>query len=288
MIRLVALYALAPVVGRFPRLFYPVASMVGWLAWQLMPGERARISRNMLPLCDGDRARARREGRKAYQNVARYWVDLVSVPHRDMSRFEAEHLRIEHGERLAALETPGPIVAVSAHTGNAELAVQALTWRGRPYVALVERLSPPGVASYVQRLRSAAGGSFHEADFQGLKALIAALRRGDLIGVMGDRDIQNHGICVTLANREVRIPRGPWELARRTGALVVPMFTARLQADDFALIVEEPFRVPCTEDEEADVRFAADRFARVLEAHLRREPGQWAVLEDFWRVHACG
>jgi lauroyl/myristoyl acyltransferase len=52
--------------------------------------------------------------------------------------------------------------------------------------------------------------------------------------------------------------------------------------------VEEPFRVAATEDANADIRQAVERFARLLEQHLRRDPGQWAVLEDFWRVHACG
>jgi lauroyl/myristoyl acyltransferase len=124
----------------------------------------------MGPLCDGDVATVKREGIKAYQNVARYWVDLVSLPHRNMSRFEAEHLTIVHAERLAVLEAPGAIVAVSAHTGNAELAVQALTWRGRPYVALVEALQPPAVADYLYRLRAAPGGSFYHANIEGLKA----------------------------------------------------------------------------------------------------------------------
>ena len=288
MIKLWALRLVTVVVGPRPRLFYPILSGVAWLSWYLLPAQRARISRNMLPLCDGDRGRARREGRKALQNVARYWIDLVSVPHRDMSRFEAEHINIHDADRLAALEAPGPVVAVSAHTGNAELAVQALTWRGRPYVALVEVLEPPSVARHVQRLRASAGGSVHEADFQGLKAIIGALRRGELIGVMGDRDIQRSGVCVTLAGRQVKLPRGVWELARRTDALIVPMFTTRSHRDHFELFVEEPFRVPCTDDEADDVRVAVERFATILEAHLRREPGQWAVLEDFWKVHACG
>jgi KDO2-lipid IV(A) lauroyltransferase len=225
---------------------------------------------------------------KVFQNVCRYWVDLVSIPYRDMSAFERKNLKIDHPDRLVALEAEGPVVAVSAHTGNAELAVQALTWRGRPYVALVERLEPPRVAEHVARLRTAAGGAFHEADFEGLKELIAALRRGEIIGVMGDRDIQHTGVCVQLAGRQVRLPRGPWDLARRTDALVVPIFTTRLHGDHFALHVEEPFQVPHTDEPDDDARIAAERFARILEAHLRREPGQWAVLEDYWKVHRCG
>jgi KDO2-lipid IV(A) lauroyltransferase len=210
------------------------------------------------------------------------------MPYRDMSAFERNHLHIDHPDRLRALEAEGPVVAVSAHTGNAELAVQALTWRGRPYVALVQRLEPASVAEHVARLRTAAGGTFHEAGFEGLKELIAALRRGQLIGMMGDRDIQRTGICVQLAGCAVKLPRGPWDLARRTNALVVPIFTTRIHGDHFALHVEESFQVSQTGEPDDDARLAAERFARILERHLRREPGQWAVLEDYWKVHRCG
>ncbi len=281
------LQLLAPLVGRFPSLFYGVAWVVGWGAWKTRPENRRNLIRNLLPLCGGDPVRAERQSLRAYRNVARYWVDLTTLPHREMANFERDHLQIEHAERLAILDEPGPLVAVSAHTGNVELAIQALTYRGRPFVALVERLDPPALMRYMLRLRSAAGGQFYEATFRGLRACVEALRQGQIVGVMGDRDIQGTGMCATLAGRRVRLPRGPWDLARRTGATVLPVFSHRVDGDDFRLFVEEPFRVGVTENEEADIRKAIVHWVAILERHLERDPGQWTVLEDFWRVHAC-
>jgi len=285
--RLVWLRFGGPVVGRFPRLFYRLALVAGWVAWQMRRGVRKNVVRNMLPLCDGDLPRAKREGLRACQHVAQYWVDLMTLPRRDMTRFEADQLHLIHGERLTVLEQPGPILAVSAHTGNGELAVQALTFRGRSFVALVEAQEPPAWSEMLLSMRAAAGGNFHETDFGGVRACVRALREGQLVGMMGDRDIQLAGICVTVCERRVRIPRGPWELARRTGALVLPVFSSRVRADHFTVHVEEAFTIPKTSDVEADVLEGAKRYAVLLEQHLRRDPGQWAVLEDFWRVHAC-
>ncbi|MGE5595552.1 MAG: lysophospholipid acyltransferase family protein, partial [Hyphomicrobiales bacterium] len=282
MTKLVLLRLLAPVLGRARWLAYPLATLVGRVAWETCPGARRNITRNLLPFCDGDRERARAEGREAYQNVARYWVDLCTLPYRQMRNFERDHLTIVNAEWLCALEEPGPVVAVSAHTGNPELVVQALTYRGRPFVAVVEALRPEAFSKELLRRRSSAGGKFYEATFSGVRACLDALRRGELVGLMGDRDIQGTGLCVTLAGREVKLPRGPWELARRTGALVVPVLTSRKSHDNFTIYLHEPFRVDQTGDAELDVRKAVERWAEVLEAHLRREPGQWAVLEDFW------
>jgi KDO2-lipid IV(A) lauroyltransferase len=288
MSKLLWLRVLAPVVGRLPGVFYPIAWVVGWGAWKIRTGSRETVIRNLLPLCDGDRERAERESLRVYRNVARYWVDLTTVPHREMVHFERDHLRIVNPERLAVLDEPGPIVAVSAHTGNVELAIQALTYRGRPFVALVERLEPPALMRYMLRMRSAAGAQFYEPNFRGLRACVEALRNGEIVGVMGDRDIQGTGICTSLAGREVRLPSGPWALARRTSAMVLPVFSHRIDGDDFRVFVDEPFRVASTGDEEDDVREAVERWATVLENHLKRDPAQWTVMEDFWRVHACG
>ncbi|GIW14078.1 MAG: hypothetical protein KatS3mg062_1540 [Tepidiforma sp.] len=274
--------------GRHPGPFYAIAPLVARVTWALYPAVRRRVVRNLLPLCDGDVARARREGRRALQHVLEYYLDLVTLPRRDMSRFEAEHLEIYHGERLDLLRSNGAVLLVSAHTGNAELAIQALTYRGRSFAALVERLEPRDWAEYMLKLRSSAGGTFLEANFAGVRACIETLREGGVVGVMGDRDIQHTGVCVQIFQRAVRLPRGPWELARRTGALVIPIFSSRKRGDQFRIDVEEPFRVAATEDADRDIREAVERFAGLLERHLRRDPGQWAVLEDFWKVHGCG
>ncbi len=280
-----AAYLLA---GRWPGPFYGLAPIVARATWALRPGLRRRVIRNLLPVCDGDRVRARREGVRAVQHVLTYYLDMVTLPRREMARFEAEHLEIYHGERLELLRSNGAVLLVSAHTGNAELAIQALTYRGREFVALVERLEPRDWAEYMLRLRSSAGGTFLEANFAGVRACIETLRQGGVVGVMGDRDIQHTGVCTQLFGRSVRLPRGPWELARRTDALVIPIFSSRKRADQFRIDVEEPFRVGATDDADADIRGAVERFAALLERHLRRDPGQWAVLEDYWRVHACG
>ncbi|NJD64827.1 MAG: lysophospholipid acyltransferase family protein [Chloroflexi bacterium] len=277
-----------PLASRYPGAFYRVASAAAAVAWVVRRDLRRNLVRNMLPLCDGDLAQAKRASKKAMKHAAQYYVDLASLSRRDISRFEESHLEIFHAERLEILAAQGPLVIVSAHTGNAELAIQVLTYRGRPFVALVEALEPRELAEYMLSLRSSAGGTFHEATFGGVRAMMAALKNGQIAGVMGDRDIQDTGVCVTFCGRHVKVPRGPWELARRFDAPVLPVFSARKHGDQFRIDVGEVFRVARTGDLECDIRRAAERYVRLLEAQLRRDPGQWTVLEDFWKVHGCG
>jgi len=276
-----------PLASRYPGAFYRVASMAAGVAWMVRRDLRRNLVRNMLPICDGDMGQAKRASKQAMRHVAQYYVDLATLPRRDISTFEARHLEIFHAERLDILAAPGPLVIVSAHTGNAELAIQVLTYRGRPFVALVEALEPRELAEYMLSLRSSAGGTFHEATFGGVRAMMAALKNGQIAGVMGDRDIQDTGVCVTFCGRQVRVPRGPWELARRFDAPVLRSFRAEARRP-FRIDVGEVFDVARSGDLECDIRGAAERYVRLLEAQLRRDPGQWTVLEDFWKVHDCG
>jgi len=288
MSRLRWLSMLRPVVARYPWAFYRASTLTGLGMWLLTREFRENVRRNQTVLLGADGKWSWRQGWQVCTYVSQYYVDLAQVAQLNLATFEAEHLEITGHGYLRAIEQPGPVLVVSAHMGNAEFAIQALTGRGREFAALVERQQPPEWSKFILELRSAAGGRFYEAGYQGLRACLEALQKGHVVGMMADRDIQGTGVGAVLCGRAVKLPRGPWELARRTNALVVPMFSARKRDQDFRIYVDEPFRVEQTEDAEHDIRRAVERFAALLENQLKRDPQQWTVLEDFWRVHACG
>jgi KDO2-lipid IV(A) lauroyltransferase len=285
---LTALKVGAPVVGRFPRLGYALARAAGWAVWRLRGNARARLEENLLPACDGDRKRAREASRRAFRYAANYHVDLATLAYRDHSRYEREHLVVMGEEHVPALFEPGPVLVASAHTGNPELALIAVKERGRRWVELVEALQPPALGREMTRLRELAGGRVVEVDMAGTREALRELRAGGMVTLLADRDLGGGGVCTTLLGRRVRLPRGPWELARRSGATVVPLFFSRRGTHDQTVWFEKPFTVPPEGDREEAIGAAAQRWADLFGAHLRRDPGQWTVLEDYWKVHACG
>ena len=274
--------------GRFPRLGYALARAAGWVAWTLRVNARTRLEENLLPACDGDRERAREASRRTFLNAANYHVDLATLAYRDHASYEREHLQVVGEEHVPALFEPGPVLIASAHTGNPELALVAVAQRGRRWVELVEALQPPALGREMARLREIAGGRVVEVDMSGTREALRELRAGGMVALLADRDLAGGGICTTLLGRRVRLPRGPWELARRSGATVVPLFLSRRGTRDQTVFIEEPFRVSSEGDREEAIGAAAQRWADAFGAHLRRDPGQWTVLEDFWKVHACG
>jgi KDO2-lipid IV(A) lauroyltransferase len=285
MLKHLAFRVFMPVLGRFPALFYPLAGLAGWLAFHLNRRSRRNVISNLRPACRSYRE-AERQALNAFKNVARYYVDLATTPHHDTETFERDHLTLINEDRLSALFDPGPVILLGAHAGNPELGLIAVAARGRPFVELVEPLAPRKLASYVATLREAGGGRVIETDTSGLRTAFRTLRKGGLVAIMGDRDIQGSGVCVSMFDRRVLLPRGPWELAQRTGARVVPLLLTRGASAGATVRVEET--IPVAGNGHEAIENAAQCWASLLETHIRREPGQWVVLEDFWKVHGCG
>lgn len=275
-------------VARQPGTSRAIARQAAWLAWRLRGDARERVIRNLLPLVGNDERRAKRASRAVFRGVAQYYVDLLSLPSLDLAAYNRDRLTIENAEYLEAILASGPVVVVSAHMGNPELSIQALAPRGRTFGALVETLEPRDFAIEMLELRQAGGGEFFESSLSGVKALMRHIESGGLAGLVGDRDIAGNGIPVTLCQRRVRISAIPWEIARRTGATMVPAFSLRQRQGKMLVTLGEPFRVERRGDTSANMAQAAQRWASEFERQLRRAPAQWYVLEDFWKVHGIG
>lgn len=275
-------------VARQPGASRAIAGQAAWLAWRLRGDARQRVIRNLLPLVGDDERRAKRASLAVFRGVAQYHVDLLSLPSLDLAAYNRDRLTIENAEYLQAILAPGSVIIVSAHMGNPEMAIQALTPRGRKFGALVERLEPRDFANEMLDLRRAGGGEFFESSLSGVKALMRHIESGGLAGFVGDRDIAGNGIPVTLCQRRVRISAIPWEIARRTGATVVPAFSLRQRQGKMLVTLGEPFRVERAGDRDTNLSHAAQRWATAFERQLMRAPGQWYVMEDFWKVHGIG
>jgi KDO2-lipid IV(A) lauroyltransferase len=221
--------------------------------------------------------------RDVFRQNAQYWLEVLSTPAARWGDDASSHVQV-HGSASLDAVAGCPIVIAGAHTANPEVAIRALAAWGRPdFIALVEPLGSRALARHMLALRNQGPGTFAEANGAGLRLAMRALRTGGTVGLLVDRDITGNGISVELCGRRVRIARGPWQLAERTGASILPAFAVRLERDRFQVFLHEPYRVHGSAAPER----AAQRWAQHFEDHLRTHPGQWTVLEDYWTAHAC-
>src|SRR5690606_19389776 len=147
-----------------------------------------------------------------------------------------------------------------------ELALVGVAARGRDVVELVEPLKPPEVSDAFIRLREAGGPRAYEAKFEGVRECIRHLERGGVVALLADRDYSGSGVCVDLWGRRMRVARGPFAMAERTGARLLPLFIERTWGATLTVHLEEPFCVEGSTGDEA-VHAAAQRWASLFEHH---------------------
>jgi len=205
------------------------------------------------------------------------------MPYLDVYSFYCQHLT-HHGfyeHFLPALSQGKGVILLSGHLGNPELAVQGLLAHGIKVVALTEPLHPPQLSQLVDRLRSRKGHTFLPVSVAGVRAAIKTLRQGGVVALMGDRDIQGPRARLPFLGTEASMPIGPIEVALRTGAIVLPVFSFR-RGHGLEVFVHPPMEITRGGSLEEDVLANTLRFLQILETYVRRDPGQWIVLEAIW------
>jgi lauroyl/myristoyl acyltransferase len=273
-------------LGHLPlRLGYAVAEVVGRLVYWLSPARRDVISnlRHVMGREAPERD-VRAAARRVFVNVAKYYIDLVRMPHMDVNDFYRRRLRYHGFDEyvLPAVAAGKGVIVISGHLGNPELGAQGMLPRGVKVFALTEPLQPARLSRLVDSLRACKGHSVAPVGFAGVRQAIKTLRQGGVVALMGDRDIEGPKAPLPFFGEEAVIPTGPIEVALRTGATVIPTFCLRTQQGGIDAYLEEPLDMERTGDMERDIRTNTLRFLARLERRLRDHPDQWVVLESIW------
>jgi len=216
-------------------------------------------------------------------------LDRVAIisgpPGRFQFRFEGEdHIR-------TALAQGSGAVIVSAHFGNWEVAGHLLGRIGSPVNVVAYR----GEAAHVRRLfenvlRDRAF-SLIEADGSpetGL-AIMAALGRGELVALHGDRLLDGPGVRVPFLGAPASFPAGPHVVAAVSGAPMLHAYAIREGTHRYRFFAHPPehleFDSRATRDER--IRQWTEHYASRLEAQVRRHPLQWCNFYPFWDAGAA-
>ena len=280
-------------IGRLPLGFgYALAELAGRLAYRLVSGNRRNVISNLRRVmgAEAPEREVQAAARKVFVNVAKYYVDLVRMPHMNLDDFYRRRFRYYGFDEylLTAVAEGKGVIVLSGHMGNPELAVQGMLPRGVKAFALTEPLQPPRLSRLVDRLRASKGNVFAPVGFAGVKRVIQTIRAGGVVALMGDRDIEGPRASLPFFGEEALMPVGPIEVALRTGAPLLPCFTIRTRGGNIEAFVEERLELQWTGDMEADARAGALLFLQRLERRLREHPDQWVVLESIWDGGTAG
>jgi len=283
-----ALYRLAGALAWLPRpARLGLARGVGGLAAPLFPAERAALRAALGRFTAPPGARALDPSaietlvRRTLRDFAMCFSDLVSTNRRPAAWLLAHVLGARTGTE-ALDDLRGGAVLLSAHVGSWELAGRLLArQRPRPTHVVVDGNEAPALARWVRRDGEGLRFVPRTRPTLGLE-LVAALRRGDVVALHGDRALGSPGdLAVPFFGAPAGFPTGPFRLARAAGVPVVPAYCVLDPGDPgrrYRVIVKPPIAVPADGEPAALARWVVG-----LEDVVRAHPTQWFNFFDIWR-----
>lgn len=261
---------------------YAVASFISDIKYWLSPRERREMVENLkLVLPDEPEKALRRYSREIFINFSRYLVDFFRFKKTDLA-YVNSHVEIPGREYIdEGLKKGKGVVILTAHLGSWELGGAVMGLLGYSMNALVLEHKNRRVNNFFVTQRQIKNEKVISTTFA-LRKCLGALTNNELLAIVGDKDYANSGVVVKFFGKDTLLPKGPAVLSLKTGAAIVPGYTARIKDDKFRLIFERPVEFSPGGNFEEDVEALTGLCARRLEAGIQKYPTQWYCFRRFW------
>jgi KDO2-lipid IV(A) lauroyltransferase len=274
------------------------AESIGELWYRTAPAKRDQSRANLRRVCEQlaatgrGPARARRAAtdpdalerlvRATFRHAARYYLEVLRAGAYDLDTALAQ-VELENPEEVrAALQERSPVIIVGMHYGTIELPVTILSgYTGHSVTAPMETVDDPALARWFAASRRRVGVNVIPIR-DARRALIAALRRGESVGLVADRDLTGSGLPVPFFGHPAPIAAGPAFLALEAGVPIYAASARRLGAGRYTarlVLVPTPPEGPRRERLTAYTTSIAQAF----EAIVADAPEQWwGAFHPIW------
>lgn len=271
-------YALYRVLsGLFGLLPEPAMRRTGEVLGRLLSyvaGDRRRMSVRHIKRVMGEDADAERLSRDAFASYGRYWAETFWVRPRRIADMAA-HTSVDGADIVLAHRDRGGLILALPHLGNWEAAGIEGANLGLDLVAAAELLPNPLISEWFIEQRAMFGIEVVLVKAGASAELLSRLKAGKTLALPSDRDLKGQGVPVIFFGEETTLPAGPFVLARRSGAPVLPVATYFRPGRGHHFVVREPLR-------EAPIEEMAQELAGHFEAFIRAHPTQWHLLQPLW------
>ena len=261
-----------------PVLDYPIATIVGTLAYRLAARAREAVREN-LSIVAPERADREDLVRLTFVDQVRNYLELFRLARLDHETVRRTVPATGWEHVVEAYERGTGVVFASAHLGPISVCGQIFVAHGYEVTLPVEKETGE-LSRAINRARRAMGLQLVQTD--SALGIHRVLKRGGALGLLADRAVTGIGERVPFFGRPALLPSAHVALALRTGASLVPGFAYR-DGRKMRAVFEPALELPRTGDRAADVREGVRRWAEVLERHIREAPEQWSVFEAVWR-----
>lgn len=220
--------------------------------------------------------------RKHVSNLIQTAAEVLWFPKMDQKYLE-RYIDLDHPERyLNAFRSRRGTVVITPHFGNWELTQVISSLLGEPLHVLAREQKHDRLNDFLTEIRSFHGAVLIQTS-GALRRLFRVLREGKTVGMLGDLSGGRGGIVVRFFGRKTTAPPGVFEIAKRTGAVVIPSFSVRVNGPYHKIFVLDAFPMAETGDPGRDVQETVQNYYWILESWIEQYPDQWFWLYKRWK-----
>ena len=267
----------------FPRSFcYLAAGFISIVQYYLSKKDRKAVIYNLSPVVK-DKSKLKRYAREVFVNFAYYLVDFFRYSKLNR-KFIEKYVRISGWENLEkALGEGKGVIVFTAHLGNYELAGAIIALLGCPLSVVALSHKDKRINKFFDSQRQKAG--IKVISTGAIRGCFSALKRGDMLALLGDRDFSGRGSKLEMFSRYAYFPRGISFFALKTKAPIIPIFLVRENKKFYHLIIDEAVSYsPDQQDETVIIK----QCNKVIEKYIKTYPEQWYMFQKYWIEEAKG
>jgi KDO2-lipid IV(A) lauroyltransferase len=219
-----------------------------------------------------------------YRNLGMTLMEFLSFPRLKKEDFLnlVEIRGMEHFTRTVT--EGGGALLVSGHFGNWEMMGARVAAEGQPVSFIVKEQTNAGVDRIQNDIRHRAGIGTIRSGGTSIREMIRALRRKELIGLVGDQDAGPEGYFTEFLGRPASVFRGTAYFAWKLKVPIVTGFIFRQPDGRHVVEVDPPFAAEPDWDEETAVARLTEIHVARLEAAIRKAPDQYYWLHRRWKT----
>jgi KDO2-lipid IV(A) lauroyltransferase len=222
--------------------------------------------------------------RGVYRHFCTMLIELIHLPRRLHTTNWRRYLDMGPGrEMVECLLSGRPLLIVTGHFGNWEMAGYALGLLGFTTHAVARPLDNPYLDEYLRRFRERTGQKIlaKKGDFGEMQTL---LDRGGVLATLGDQDAGQRGLFVDFFGRPASTHKAIALMALEHRVPLVVVGTPKVaEPMSYQVLPAEVIFPEEYEGQPDGVRALTQRFTSALERLIRLAPGQYFWLHRRWK-----
>jgi KDO2-lipid IV(A) lauroyltransferase len=265
---------------------YAFARFIAWLMY-LVDARHRKVGLENLRLAFGDRhteAERDRIVRSVYQHFCMMIIEMLHIPRKlHPTTWRDRITLVGHEQVVDRLLAGGPLIMLSGHFGNWEMAGYLFGVFGFPPNSVARALDNPYLDRFLRSFRERTGQKLIPKH-GGFEQMEDVLRSGGVLSFLGDQDAGQRGLYVDFFGRPASTHKAIALMALQYRAPVVVGYARRIgpgfRYEVGCAELIDPDELTGTSD---DVRLLTQRFTSALEQVIRRDPEQYLWLHRRWK-----